>query len=114
MALRGEVSGEDFRPGQTHPEGWEAWYLGCRLQIPYPSDVCKQSFTTLEAHPCTPDPYQHPLAPRDPKALSCENRSLVSLGTRDQAKGRRETDLPEERMPMWVLEGARPQPCSPT
>lgn len=26
-------------------------------------------------------------------------------GPANQAKGRRETDLPEERMPMWVLEG---------
>lgn len=66
--LRGEVSGEDFRPGWTQGVGWGwgglvFWGVGCRFLI-----LQRVVPHSSEAPPCTQDPYQHPLALRDPKA----------------------------------------------
>lgn len=99
--LRGEVSGEDFRPGQTHPEGGGPGILGVSVAGPYPSEGSPSS---SEAHPCTQDPYQHPLAPRDPRQLPVRTDPSLTGDQRIKRKAG-ETDLPEERMPMWVLEG---------
>lgn len=115
-SLRREVSGENFR---LEADSWqgagtgaggsgEAWYWGCRLQLPH--SPRGWSFTPLRSPPCIQDPPS-PLSPE-----ATQGNSPLRIVTRfsgltgdfgNQVKDKSETELPDGGMPMdlsakWV------------